>query len=221
MYNSRLKRIAFFFDGTFYSKVSTHYRYNHPRKSHLSFTGIHDYARQRISEREQEDTAFCQVVESHFFRGRFSLTAAKQANTLESDRYLDQLLMYAGIITHYYPMNEKTIPPEEKGIDVWLSLEAYDLAIHKGFDVVVLFAGDQDFVPLVRKLNGIGTRVMILAFDVQGTDQHNKTYYINTSQRLIDESSYPIILSQEIDSRTAKSDKFIDGLFLSYFNSNY
>jgi NYN domain len=88
------------------------------------------------------DVAFCQIVEAHFFRGRFSLTAAKAANHLEADRFVDQLLMYAGIVSHYYPMNETVSPPEEKGIDVWLALEAYDLAVHKRFDVLTLIAGD-------------------------------------------------------------------------------
>jgi uncharacterized LabA/DUF88 family protein len=61
-------------------------------------------------------------------------------------------------------MDESKTPPHEKGIDVWLALEAYDLAVHKRFDVLVLFAGDQDFVPLVRKVNGLGTRVMLIAW---------------------------------------------------------
>ena len=121
--------------------------------------------------------------------------------------------MHAGIVSHYYPMNEKSTPPEEKGIDVWLSLEAYDLAVHKQFDVLVLIAGDQDFVPLVRKVNGIGTRVMLLGMDVKYKDQAGKDRWINTSQLLLDEASYPVVLSQEIDSRTAKGDRIIDGLF--------
>ena len=123
--------------------------------------------RHKVAEKEQQDVSFCQVVESHFFRGRYSLTAAKEGNSLESDRFVDQLLMWAGIVSHYYPMDESKKPPQEKGIDVWLALEAYDLAVHKRFDVLVLFAGDQDFVPLARKVNGIGTRVMLMAMDAQ------------------------------------------------------
>ncbi len=210
---SRLVRIAVFYDGSFYYNVSTFYRHVNKRASHLTFTGLHEYIRHKVAEKEQVDVAFCQIVESHFFRGRFSLTSAKAHDSLESDRFLDQLLMYAGIVSHYYPMNEKATPPEEKGIDVWLSLEAYDLAVHKRFDVLVLIAGDQDFVPLIRKVNGIGTRVMLLAMDVKYKDQNGKDRWINTAQQLIDEASYPIVLSQEIDSRTAKGDKIIDGLF--------
>ncbi len=207
-------RIAVFYDGTFFSKVSNYYKYDHKRMNHLTFTGLHELIRNKVAEKEQTDVAFCQIVEAHWFRGRFSLTAAKAVNALETDRFVDQLLMYAGIVSHYYPMNENTNPPEEKGIDVWLALEAYDLAVHKRFDVLVLFAGDQDFVPLVRKVNGIGTRVLLLAMDAKWKDaKSGEDRWINTSQRLIDEASYPIILSQEVDSRTSKGDRIIDGLF--------
>jgi uncharacterized LabA/DUF88 family protein len=210
---SGIIRIAVFYDGTFYSKLSSYYKYQHKRQCNLTFTGMHEFVRHKIAEKEQIDVAFCQIVEAHFFRGRFSLAAAKAVNALESDRFLDQLLMYAGIVSHYYPMNENVTPPEEKGIDVWLALEAYDLAVHKRFDVLVLVTGDQDFVPLIRKVNGIGTRVMLLTDDVKWTDREGKDRYINTSQRLIDEASYPILLSHEIDARTAKNDRVIDGLF--------
>ena len=208
-----LTRIAVFYDGTYFSKVSTYYRYYHNRGKHLTFTGIHDFIRSKVAEHEKKDMSYCHIVESHFFRGRFSLTAAKTSNALESDRFMDQLLMYAGIVSHYYPMNENANPPEEKGIDVWLSLEAYDLAVHKRFDVLVLFSGDQDFVPLVRKVNGIGTRVMLIGVDVTYTDRSGKDRYINTAQNIINEATYPILLNQEVDSRTSKGDLVIKGLF--------
>jgi uncharacterized LabA/DUF88 family protein len=210
---SPLVRIAVFYDGSFFMNVSNYYHYEHGRKANLTFTGFQEFIRHKVAEKEQRDGNFCQIVESHFFRGRFSLKAAKAANALESDRYIDQLLMWAGIVSHYYPMNEAKSPAEEKGIDVWLALEAYDLAVHKRFDVLVLFAGDQDFVPLARKVNGIGTRVMLIAMDAQWKDKNAKEHTIRTSQALIEEASYPIMLNQEIDSRTAKGDRIIDGLF--------
>jgi uncharacterized LabA/DUF88 family protein len=210
---SPLVRVAVFYDGSFFMNVSNFYRHNHPRGRNITFSGFQEFLRYKVAEKEQRDVAFCQIVESHFFRGRFSLNAAKQAGALENDRFIDQLLMYAGIVSHYYPMNEQVSPPQEKGIDVWLSLEAYDLAVHKRFDVLVLFAGDQDFVPLIRKVNGIGTRVMLSAMDGSYNDQRGNQRYIRTSQALIDEASYPIMLDQEFDSRTAKGDRIIDGVF--------
>jgi hypothetical protein len=99
---SRFIRIAVFYDGTFYSKLSAYYKYQHKRQSNLTFTGLHEFVRHKIAEKEEIDVAFCQIVEAHFFRGRFSLTATKAKKALESDRFVDQLLMYAGIVSHYY-----------------------------------------------------------------------------------------------------------------------
>lgn len=218
---SPLKRIAVFYDGTFYQKVTTFYRHKHLRSSFFSFSGLHEFIRRKVADKEtNQNTALCQIVESHFFRGRFSLNAIqKQSNPskiLEGDRFVDQLLMFAGIVTHYYPMNEHSDPPEEKGIDVWLSLEAYDLAVHKRFDVLALFTGDQDFVPLIRKLNGIGTRVMIIGVNITEDKDGNKLEPpIITSQKLIDDASYVVMLSEEIDSKRNKGDSIIDNLFYS------
>ena len=209
-------RIAVFYDGSFFHKVSSYYKYQHPVGSFLAFAGLHDFIRKRVAAREEVDVAHCQIVESHFFRGRFSLSAAKAAGALEADRFLDQLLMYAGIVSHYYPMNENVTPPQEKGIDVWLALEAYDLAVHKGFDVLVLVAGDQDFVPLVRKVNGLGTRVMLIGADIEWTDRNGVARYINTSRRLMEESAYPILLNEEVRAHEANPDPAVEGLFRNF-----
>ncbi len=142
--------------------------------------------------------SLCQIVEAHFFRGRFSLKAVQATKDsqkqLETDRFQDQILMWSGVVSHYHPMNEAASLPEEKGIDVWLALEAYDLAVHKRF-----------FVPLVRKINGLGTRVLIIGVDLPNT--------ANTSQKLIDEASYTVMLSEEVDSKTAKGDSIINRIF--------
>ncbi len=209
-------RIAVFYDGSFFHKVSSYYKYQHPIGNFLAFSGLHEFIRHRVASREAADVAHCQIVEAHFFRGRFSLSAAKAAGALEADRFLDQLLMYAGIVSHYYPMNENASPPQEKGIDVWLALEAYDLAVHKGFDVLVLVAGDQDFVPLVRKINGLGTRLVLLGADIEWRDRNGMVRYINTSRRLIEESAYPILINEEIEAHATAPDPAVEGLFRNF-----
>jgi uncharacterized LabA/DUF88 family protein len=207
-----LRRIAVFYDGTFFQKVNHYYGYHHSRRKFIDLGGLHEYIRHRVAEFEtNKNVSLCQIVEAHFFRGRFSLTSAKKVKSLESDRLQDQLLMYAGVVAHYYPMDESKDPPQEKGIDVWLALEAYDLAVHKRFDVLVLFAGDQDFVPLVRKVNGLGTRVLIIGVDI--TPENDSMPAQRTSRRLIEEASYTVMLSEEVDSKTAKGDSVIEGIF--------
>jgi uncharacterized LabA/DUF88 family protein len=209
-----LKRIAVFYDGTFFQKLSQYYRYTHQRQKFIDLGGLHEYIRHRVAALEaNNNVSLCQIVEAHFFRGRFSLNAAKQASALETDRLQDQLLMYAGVVAHYYPMNEKATPPEERGIDVWLALEAYDLAVHKRFDILVLVAGDQDYVPLVRKINGLGTRVLILGVDLDYKDQQGHDRWQKTNGRLMEEASYTVMITEEVDSKTAKGDRIIDGIF--------
>ncbi len=208
-----LVRIAVFYDGTYFSKVSDYYKYQHERKARIDLYGLHRFIRKQTAEKEKVDEIYCQIVEAHYFRGRFSAVAAQEAEKLKSDRLFDDVLIRAGIIQHYYPMEETGPTPKEKGIDVWLSLEAYDLAVHKRFDVLALVACDGDYVPLARKLNGISTRVMLLAWDFKYNWQ-GKDYETRTAQTLIDESSYPIIVSQLIDSRDHKNDPEINSLFL-------
>jgi uncharacterized LabA/DUF88 family protein len=205
-----LKRIAIFYDGTFFQKVNQYYAYDHWRKQFIDLGGLHEYVRHRVAALEtSKNVSLCQIVEAHFFRGRFSLASAKAANALEGDRLQDQLLMYAGVVAHYYPMDEGRTPPQERGIDVWLALEAYDLAVHKRFDVLALFAGDQDFVPLVRKINGLGTRVLVIGVDITPPGKSPQ----KTSSHLIDEASYTVMLSEEVESKTARGDPIIDGIF--------
>jgi hypothetical protein len=205
-----LKRIAIFYDGNFFQKVNQYYGYDHQRKKFIDLGGFHEYVRHRVAALEtNKNVSLCQIVEAHFFRGRFSLASAKAHNALELDRLQDQLLMYAGVVAHYYPMDESKNPPQEKGIDVWLALEAHDLAVHKRFDVLALFAGDQDFVPLIRKVNGLGTRVLVIGVDITPSAKPP----IKTSTRLIAEASYTVMLSEEVESKTARGDPIIDGIF--------
>ena len=206
-----LKRIAIFYDGSFFQKVNQYYGYEHPRKQFIDLGGFHEYVRHRVAALEtNKNVSLCQIVEAHFFRGRFSLSSAKTHNSLEPDRLQDQLLMYAGVVAHYYPMDESEgRPPQEKGIDVWLALEAYDLAVHKRFDVLALFSGDQDFVPLIRKVNGLGTRVLVIGVDIAPPGKPPT----KTNGRLLDEASYTVMLSEEVESKTAKGDPIIDGIF--------
>lgn len=194
----------------------------HERRSYLDLAGFHAFIRQRVAEREQADTAFCQITERHWYQGRFSLAFTRESDPerapsrIERDRLQDERLTAAGIVAHYYPMNAKDRQkPHEKGVDVFLSLDAFDLATRGRFDVLAIITGDEDYVPLVRKVNAIGPRVMIIGMEAEWTGGGRNGHWINTSQCLLNESSYPVLLNQETDSRTAKTDACVQGLFKS------
>ncbi len=209
-----LKRIAVFYDGSYFMRISQFFKYHHKRAQYISIDGFHDFIRNTVAHHETSgNVSLCQIVDSHFFRGRFSLLAAQKANTLDADRYQDQILMQAGVTTHFYPMNESTNPPVEKGIDVWLALEAYDLAVHKRFDVLALVTGDQDHVPLIRKVSSLGTRVLLIGYEASYTDQNGRPVSTKTSSKLIDEATYTIMLNEVVDSKANKNDQYVEGLF--------
>src|SRR5438309_2136440 len=153
---SKLTRIGIFYDGNFFSHVSNYYNYNHPRQARISVSGLHEFVRHKVGEVEGAGVRSCHIVDAHYFRGRRSAQEAADRHKLLGDRIFDDVLMREGIASHYLPLG----PRGEKGIDVWLALEAFELAIYKRFNVLVLIACDSDYIPLVRKVNTLGTRVM-------------------------------------------------------------
>jgi cold shock CspA family protein len=103
---------------------------------------------------------------------------------------------------------------QEKGIDVWLALEAYEMAFYKKFDVLVLISGDGDYVPLIRKLNTLGTAVMVLSWDFEYTGEDGKPYYTRTSQYLLEEVSYPVPMHEIINNRVRRNEAMVNNLFV-------
>jgi cold shock CspA family protein len=213
--DNKLTRIGVFYDGNFFAHVSNYYAYNHQRRARLGIHGLHNFIRAEVSTQESIDTRFCQIVDAHYFRGRLSAREAESRSVLLHERIFDDVLLREGVVTHYLPLG----PSGEKGIDVWLALEVFELAVYKRFSVSVIISGDGDFVPLIRKLNTIGTRVMVLAWDFKFIGQDGKEHETRTAQQLLDEATYPVMMSDVIDDRARRHDPLVNGLFLSPRNS--
>ncbi|WP_085314568.1 NYN domain-containing protein [Derxia lacustris] len=208
--NQKLTKIGVFYDGNFLLHVSNYYQYVHARHSRLSIAGMHEFMKKKIAEADGIDPRYSQIVDAHYFRGRLRAQDAAERDVLLKERLFDDVLMRQGVTTHYLPLGANG----EKGIDVWLALEAYELSIHKCYDVVVLVACDGDYLPLVRKLNTLGTRVMLMAWDFKFTDQHGNERETRTAQSLIEEVTLPFLMHQVIDDRFTRNDPLINGLFV-------
>ncbi|MFZ5940545.1 MAG: NYN domain-containing protein [Bacteroidota bacterium] len=220
---NKLTKIATFLDGNFFMIVSEFYKFHHPKGKYISFNGLAEYIREEVSRQEQVDKRYCQIVEAHWFRGRYNTSQLNQMITddtkrlswLTNERYVHDLFMYNGIVQHVYPVqfDQRTGRTTEKGIDVWLALEAFELAVLKKFDVCTLIAGDTDYVPLVRKLNGLGTRVMVLGWDFQYALPNGNMHITRTSQPLLDECTYPIMMEGVINDRANTNNPVVRGIF--------
>ncbi|MFP4369582.1 MAG: NYN domain-containing protein [Bacteroidota bacterium] len=224
--NNKLVRVGVFYDGNYLYHVSNYYYYFHERKSRISIAGIHHFIKQKVAELLGEgiSSRHCQIVDSHYFRGRLNAREASQkGNLLYYDRVFDDILMAENVTTHYLPVKTVQGHKEEKGIDVWLALEAYELTAYKNYDVLVLIAGDGDYVPLVRKVNTLGTSVMLLSWDFEYTDDYGIARKTRTSQDLLEQVTFPISMHEVIENRLEKDKFMINNLFVPhspYHNNN-
>jgi uncharacterized LabA/DUF88 family protein len=191
-------RIGIFYDGYYFYKVSNYYKYEHEKKSRISISGLHDFIRSEVAALTKTDIRQCRIIDAHYFKGRSS--AKELGEKVQSERVFEDILMRENIVSHYLPLrfgDNNTI--QEKGIDVWLALEAYELAVYKHFDILVLVAGDGDYVPLVRKLHTVGTQVMLICWDFSYHNEHGDVVETKTSRQLQEEVFYPVFMHQRIE----------------------
>ncbi len=216
--NTRLRRIGVFYDGNYFLHVSNYYNYVHERKTRISIAGLHDFIRHKVAEAEGESTSHkhAQIVDAHYFRGRLTASEASQrGNQLYFDRVFDDILMHEGVTTHYLPVRSSSTGIKfEKGIDVWLALEAYEQTFYKRFDVVVLIASDGDYVQICRKLNTLGSSVMLISWDFEFTDDYGNNRVTRTSQDLLNTVTYPIAMHEVIENRVSKDKFMVNNLFV-------
>jgi uncharacterized LabA/DUF88 family protein/cold shock CspA family protein len=209
---NNLVRIGIFYDGYYFYKVSNYYKYEHHRKSRISISGLHDFIRAETAAiLKIDDIRHCQIIDAHYFKGRSS--AKEMGEKVQSERIFEDILMRENIVTHYLPLRfSENNTWQEKGIDVWLALEAYELAIYKRFDVLVLVAGDGDYVPLVRKLNTLGTQVMLISWNYSYYNESGVISETRTSRQLLEEVLYPVVMNERIDREPVSEN--VENLFV-------
>jgi len=208
-------RIGVFYDGNFLLHASNYYNYIHPQRQRLSITGLHNFIRHRVASEKEIDFGRTQIVEAHYFRGRINAAEASQRGSqLYNDRVFDDILMSEGIHSHYLPLRNLLGRKEERGIDVWLSLEAYELVLRGKLDLVVLIVSDTDYVPLIRKLNAEGVDVMLISWEFEYLNDEGARVVTKTSHDLLQLANFPTYMQDVIDEGLRQNDPVIQGLFV-------
>lgn len=216
MLGNRALKVGVFYDGSYFSHVSNYYNYVHAHHRRLHIGGLHDFVKHMVAEKEGVTPNLCHIIDAHFFRGRFSARDANEKpNQLYYDRVFDDVLMYNGVQTHYLPVKDMQGRKKEKGIDVLMALETYELCMLKRYDVVALIASDGDHVPLVRKLHALGCKTMLLGWDFEFTDeQSGELQTTRTSTDLWNEVTYPLEMANLVDEGLKDNDDVIRELFV-------
>ena len=209
-------RIGVFYDGNFLLHASNYYNYIHPVKRRLSLGGLHNFIRHRVAEEEGIEPSKCQIAQAHYLRGRLNAAeAAQRGNQLYNDRVFDDILMSEGIQPHYLPLRNLQGKKEERGIDVWLSLEAYELAMTGRIDTVVLIVSDTDYTPLMRKLTGLGLRIMLLSWEFEYVNDDGVKMVTKTSHELLSLATYPVAMHDVINYGVQQNNPLISEMFVA------
>ena len=189
-------KIGIFYDGNYLYHVSNYYVFHHHHHMRLSISGLHEFVREEVARREHTTAEFCRIVDAHYFRGRYTTQIVEQKSWIRGERIFEDVLMYNGVTTHFWPMTEGN----EKSVDVALALEAYEMTHLRHYDVCVLVAGDSDYAPLVQKIQATGTRAMVLGWEFEFINDRGLRHETHVSKRLMADATYPVMMSDVIES---------------------
>ena len=183
--------IGIFIDGGYYAKINE--GLGKQLSMRLCIKNLFLFIREKISTAYSLPLEDIQVTEAHFFRGRYRASDANAKNLLYSERAFEDTLIENDVIFHYKHLREMEkehgTTVIEKGIDVWFALETYELSMIRKFDFVILITGDADHEMLVRKLNALKTKVILLTWNVGPQ--------ASTSKLLKEEAGWHLELSNE------------------------
>ncbi len=195
-------KIGIFYDGGYFSNVTNYYKYTHEANSHIQFSGLNEYIRNEVSAKESVSLDLCKVIDAHYFRGRYTAKDAdkKHQDQLYYDRFFEDILIYNRIQPHYLHVKGVEGKKKEKGVDVLFALETFELCMLKRYDVVVIVAGDSDYIPLIQKLHALGTKTVLLAWNFEFThSESGEKQYTKASEFLCKEVSYCLKMDKVIN----------------------
>ena len=183
--------IGIFIDGGYYAKINE--GLGKQLSMRLDIKNLFLSVSEKIASAYSLPLEDIQVTEAHFFRGRYRANDANAKHLLYSERAFEDTLIENDVIFHYKHLREMEnkggITVVEKGIDVWFALETYELSMIRKFDFVILITGDADHEMLVRKLNALKTKVILLTWNVGPQ--------ASTSKLLKEEAGWHLELSNE------------------------
>ncbi|MFK2345607.1 NYN domain-containing protein [Bacteroides fragilis] len=160
--------IGIFIDGGYFTKINQ--ALEEKLSLNIDITFFFKFIKEKIAYEYNLNTEFCQITESHYFRGRYRVNDANNKHLLFSERKFEDSLIENDVIFHYKHLREIQKEGEinviEKGIDVWFALEAYELSLFRKFDFVILITGDADHEMLIKKLKALKIHTILLTWDL-------------------------------------------------------
>ena len=187
-----LMTVGMVFDGDYMEHIYHYYLYDSGEERELSMRGLQRFLVDRLSGFVGMNWRGVAVADAIYFKKIHEHAILEEGDL----RALDRNLMEANITIHALSGRIDS----EKRVDINLSLETYELAALKRYDMVVLVAGDGSYLPLVRKLHGLGIKVCVAGWDFRFTDRQGRPRQTRIAKNLIQAADYFIIVNKALES---------------------
>ncbi|MDR0796210.1 MAG: NYN domain-containing protein [Tannerella sp.] len=191
--------IGLFIDGGYFEKV-----YNEAKKQGyvLQIGKLIRFCKRYLSNYFDLKEDDCKLIVRHYFRGRFRADEAIANNRLEKERRFEDSLIEHDVVFHYKHLQnfrdeQRGEIEREKGIDVWFALEAYEIAVARNLDIVIIFTGDGDHEMLLNKMKLLKKKAVLLTWHLDS--------YTGVSRQLKEEASLHIELKKILN----ESDEYL------------
>jgi uncharacterized LabA/DUF88 family protein len=207
-------RVMVFYDGSYFKQGNVYFRYKEER-GWFHFPELHSVLEAYAAEKANKSSDIAKVVAAHFYDGRTS-TNVTSPDGLRKERDFEMALLRAGIVPHYLAVretpragstqDEHRFTLSQKGVDVQFAIDVLDFAHLDRFDVAVLVAGDEDFVPLVRRIESLGKHVLLAHFAIGAwTDRNGNAHRATfTSRSLQDAASWCLNFNEFVEDPARK-----------------
>ena len=98
------------------------------------------------------DRLQCHLVETRFYSGVPRLNVDPDRSQFWASK--TEMMRQGGVIVYTRPVR-RSQPPQEKGIDLRIGLDAMELTLQQKYDDLILFSTDQDFTEIKPKVQQI------------------------------------------------------------------
>lgn len=199
MANRRNKiSVAIFYDGNYIGRLSKYYASNNIVNYRLNIDVLNRYIKQEVATIASDTLSEIFIASSHYYRNRHSAPQAiHRKNQLFRDRIIDDILRTENIESHYSPYTNSSNKRDDSYICSWLSCDLLEEAIIKDFDLVVLVAGDGDYIPVVRKLQARGVEVLVVGWDLEMCTENGID--VKADEQLLSIANHSIVVNQALD----------------------
>jgi uncharacterized LabA/DUF88 family protein len=215
-----MTKVLFLIDGMYFYSLDEFYKDHHPLiKRQMRVRGLQDYAMVRLRELGYGADGM-ELVGTHLLRGVFPTSRVAPWDLdgfLHKERVRARELVDAGAVLHEYPVQ---VSPKgkvtEKCVDVALAVLAMEAFLSKEATLLVLLAGDGDYVPLVNRLASRFYPTVLIGADIYHKlpgRRKPRTHF--TSKALVAESEHFLSLSDDLSRDPGLSDPLLRNLFIA------